>query len=88
MFQISDIHVSIFHDSSRITEFQEFCERTVPSINPSLVLATGDLTDAKTADNMGSAQQIEEWEIYKNILLESEVVNKTVWLDIRGNHGK
>lgn len=85
--QISDIHVSIFHDSTRVTELQEFCERTIPAINPSLVLATGDLTDAKTADNMGSAQQIEEWEIYRNILIESEVVNKTVWLDIRGNHG-
>ncbi|KAK6636235.1 hypothetical protein RUM43_009893 [Polyplax serrata] len=84
--QISDIHVSIFHDSTRVTELQEFCERTIPAINPSLVLATGDLTDAKTADNMGSAQQIEEWEIYRNILIESEVVNKTVWLDIRGNH--
>lgn len=86
--QISDIHVSIFHENSRILDFREFCERTVGAINPSVVLATGDLTDAKTADNMGSAQQIEEWKIYRNILLESEVVNKTVWLDIRGNHGK
>ena len=58
------------------------------AIKPSVVLATGDLTDAKTSDNMGSAQQIKEWEIYRDILLESEVVNKTVWLDIRGNHGK
>lgn len=51
------------------------------------MLATGDLTDAKTADNMGSAQQIKEWRIYKNILYESQAVNKTIWLDIRGNHG-
>lgn len=84
--QISDIHVSIFHESSRITEFQEFCERTIDAIKPSVVLASGDLTDAKTADNMGSAQQIKEWEIYRDILLDSGVVNKTVWLDIRGNH--
>jgi len=60
----------------------------VPTIRPSVVLATGDLTDAKTADNMGSAQQLKEWQIYRKILSDTRVTNKTVWLDIRGNHGE
>lgn len=68
-------------------DLQEFCERTVDVIKPSLVLATGDLTDAKTADNMGSTQQLKEWEMYRNLIFESGVLNKTVWLDVRGNHG-
>ena len=47
----------------------------------------GDLTDAKSEDNMGSQQYVEEWEVYKNILQGCRVTEKTVWLDIRGNHG-
>lgn len=48
---------------------------------------TGDLTDAKNADMLGSQQFIEEWATYSDILKHSGVLNKTVWLDIRGNHG-
>lgn len=48
---------------------------------------TGDLTDAKNADMLGSQQYIEEWATYSDILKHSGVLNKTVWLDIRGNHG-
>jgi hypothetical protein len=47
----------------------------------------GDLTDAKSEDNMGSRQYVQEWESYKDILEACKVTEKTVWLDIRGNHG-
>lgn len=53
-----------------------------------MVLASGDLTDAKTFDGIGSQQFEGEWKNYKNILDECNVKDKTVWLDIRGNHGK
>lgn len=56
-------------------------------INPSVVLASGDLTDAKTRDNIGSKQFETEWVYYKSILNECKIQEKTVWLDIRGNHG-
>lgn len=88
LFQISDIHISIFRDPSRITQLKEFCDLTVGAFSPYVVLASGDLTDAKTKDEMGSRQELNEWKHYKRILDESKVTKKTTWLDIRGNHGK
>lgn len=84
--QISDIHISIFRDPSRITEFKEFCDYTIDRIKPTVVLASGDLTDAKTKDAIGSQQFESEWRHYRDILREYDIGNKTLWLDIRGNH--
>lgn len=84
--QISDLHLSIFQDSTRSTELMEFASITVNSIRPAVVLASGDLTDAKNADMLGSQQYIEEWATYSDVLKNSGVLNKTTWLDIRGNH--
>lgn len=50
--------------------------------------STGDLTDAKAKDKMGSKQILEEWQYYKHVLDETEVTKKTLWLDVRGNHGR
>lgn len=52
------------------------------------MLASGDLTDAKTKDAIGSQQFETEWRHYRDILKENDIGNKTLWLDIRGNHGK
>ena len=41
--QISDIHISIFQDPLRITELKEFCNITVGTIKPPVVLASGVL---------------------------------------------
>ncbi|KAG7203784.1 hypothetical protein KM043_013805 [Ampulex compressa] len=84
--QISDIHISIFQDPSRITELKEFCNNTVNAIKPTVVLASGDLTDAKAKDKMGSKQILEEWQYYKYVLDVTNVSQKTLWLDVRGNH--
>lgn len=51
------------------------------------VLASGDLTDAKAKDNLGSSQVKQEWVYYSSIIKESGVTADTIWLDIRGNHG-
>ncbi|KAJ8922672.1 hypothetical protein NQ315_007704 [Exocentrus adspersus] len=84
--QISDLHISIFRDPLRITEFKEFCQYTLNAIKPRVVLASGDLTDAKTKDSIGSEQFEGEWKHYRDIVNETRAFEKTLWLDIRGNH--
>lgn len=84
--QISDLHISIFGDPTRISQLREFVDVTLTAIRPSVVLASGDLTDAKDSDHLGSRQYRAEWQIYDDILREANVRNRTLWLDIRGNH--
>lgn len=36
---------------------------------------------------MGSNQILQEWKYYRHILENTNVTEKTLWLDVRGNHG-
>ncbi|XP_063701317.1 transmembrane protein 62-like [Culicoides brevitarsis] len=84
--QISDIHVSKFKDEGRVKDFREFCTKTVDIIKPPIVLASGDLTDAKSKYIVSSSQYEEEWKTYNDVLESSGVLKKLKWIDIRGNH--
>lgn len=83
--QISDIHISKFKDPSRISDFRTFTSQVVDVIKPKVVIASGDLTDAKDKI-FGSGQYVEEWKAYNDALQDNGIFNKTHWLDIRGNH--
>ena len=55
-------------------------------MKPAVVVVTGDLTDAKTADYSGSEQYLEEWQSYQSIVRSVTNNSDILWLDIRGNH--
>lgn len=65
---------------------KEFCTTTVDAIKPKIVLASGDLTDAKDRYVISSSQYEEEWRIYSDVLHTTGVLKKVKWIDIRGNH--
>ncbi|CAG0879279.1 unnamed protein product [Cyprideis torosa] len=47
---------------------------------------TRDLTDARTENYIGSGQILEEWQGWLHLIEELHLQERTVWLDIRGNH--
>lgn len=68
-----------------MTEFEDLLRNTISVIKPTVVVASGDLTDAR-GSGLNSVQHLREWQIYKDILTRSGVLQLTKWLDIRGNH--
>ncbi|XP_005089199.1 transmembrane protein 62 [Aplysia californica] len=84
--QISDIHISAYYDPSRGPDLEKFCKEYLPVIDPKLVVATGDLTDAKLVNNIESKQMESEWILYSNIVKRCRTLAKAEWLDVRGNH--
>ena len=83
---ITDLHISKFVYPDIKDDLQEFFSTTLDTIQPQVVLASGDLTDAKDSDGVGSFQIAEEWRSYRDLLVRNNVMKKTVYLDIRGNH--
>jgi hypothetical protein len=86
--QISDLHFSIFQDNTRATDFQDLCKFVNEAVQPQAVILTGDLTDAKTKDKLGSRQFLEEWNIYHDTMKICGAYGNSnpKWLDVRGNH--
>jgi hypothetical protein len=84
--QISDLHLSLFHEKTIKDDLNYFCSDILKIIEPKVIMASGDLTDAKNDDLMGSRQYENEWKIYQQIIHDNDVLKYSVWLDVRGNH--
>ncbi|GAB0096777.1 Neurotransmitter-gated ion-channel ligand-binding domain [Sergentomyia squamirostris] len=85
-FQISDLHISMFRDEERVKNLGDFMRNSIGAVKPAVVLVSGDLTDARSLNHIGSEQFEGEWEIYQKLLVENNVTQRTTWLDLRGNH--
>ncbi|KAF9119027.1 Transmembrane protein 62 [Mortierella sp. 14UC] len=86
--QVSDLHISTFRKAST-ANFYTFLSTAIPLVEPAFVVVTGDLTDAKDKQLVGSMQYVNEWVTYRDALEESGVLTKrngTFWHDLRGNH--
>lgn len=85
--QVTDLHLSNRGHFGRERDFNEFAKSYVDIIKPDVVLVTGDITDGRIPNStLGTAPQLDEWLAYENAVKKSGALNKTVWLDIRGNH--
>ncbi|CAF0776147.1 unnamed protein product [Adineta steineri] len=83
---VTDIHVTHFGNADRMEQFEQFCNQIIKSmIKPQVTVVSGDLVHNRD-HTFGSAQYKEEWNIYKNILMRTNVTQHTQWLDMRGNH--
>jgi len=83
---VTDLHISKFKSPERTSGFLELVDNLLKHVEPPVVVVTGDLTDAKTPDTSGSRQFEEEWQDYHKAVTIVRNKNKTIWLDIRGNH--
>ena len=88
--QVSDLHFSIFMDPDRPRDFVDLCSSVIKTtINPQVVILTGDLTDAKAKDKLGSRQFEAEWKLYRETVEACGAFDpkgSPLWLDVRGNH--
>jgi predicted MPP superfamily phosphohydrolase len=66
--QVTDLHVSRYHTVGGIAHLMHFLQTTLPLISPSIVVATGDLTDAKTEHVKAGVQFEDEWQTYRRLL--------------------
>lgn len=88
--QVSDLHLSAYH-RERAEDLEKLLAPALNMIRPSLVLITGDLTDAKNRDRTTDRQDEDEWIQYKNsmdFVIKESGLEKRAFFDLRGNHDK
>ena len=83
---MTDIHISQYHHPDIKADLEEFFSTTLDTVQPTLVLMSGDITDAKSPDGLLSHQLEFEWSTYSDLLVRHNVLEKTTYLDLRGNH--
>lgn len=85
--QVTDLHISNRGNFDRETDFVEFSRTYIDIVKPDVVLVTGDITDGRKPNTtFGTGPQLDEWQAYSNAITKTNAINKTKWIDIRGNH--
>lgn len=83
--QVSDTHLHM-RQPERLTNFQRFCNETIPAIAPAFVLSTGDNVDGNYTEDY-YAQDEHEYQFY-NATLQANGYNASFWYPIPGNHDR
>ena len=84
IIHISDSHIGTnYYDED--TRFTWFFQEAVPTIQPLLIINSGDLVDGSLNGIPASGQDEEEWLLYRNIVDDSGVT-ADFYYDLPGNH--
>eukprot|EP00127_Corallochytrium_limacisporum_P000518 Clim_evm20s15 gene=Clim_evmTU20s15 len=88
VLQVSDIHISAHDQGDKSVDLARLLDRVLPELAPEYIVVTGDLTDAKTSDKVGSEQSEQEWRDYHDLreYISGRYRNTTIWFDLPGNH--
>ncbi|CAF4143728.1 unnamed protein product [Rotaria sordida] len=88
--QITDTHITHLGHADRRQQFEQFCNHIIKTlVKPQVTILTGDLVNSVSSSKdqlFGTTQYEQEWNIYRDILIRTNVTKHTKWLDIRGNH--
>ncbi|KAL3689332.1 hypothetical protein R1sor_015641 [Riccia sorocarpa] len=88
--QLSDLHISKWRPQ-RAEALKKIMGTVLGTVQPSLVLITGDLTDAKSQGGTSTQQYEEEWMTYRDfidLMVNQSGIPLSRFYDIRGNHDK
>ncbi|KAL2635657.1 hypothetical protein R1flu_007136 [Riccia fluitans] len=88
--QLSDLHISKWRPQ-RVETLNKLMGTVLATLQPSLVLITGDLTDAKGQGGTSTQQYEEEWIAYRDfidLMVNESGIPLSRFYDLRGNHDK
>jgi predicted MPP superfamily phosphohydrolase len=88
LMHATDIHINAIGNESYIKTYSAL-KKAIDTLNPRKIVFTGDLVDNL---NSGSTfrpyteQKSEEWELYKKLLIELELIDNPRLIQVAGNH--
>ena len=82
--QVTDLHVPNEH-SPGYKNIRIFNDSALAIVQPDAVLVTGDMTLGYRWKFISRDQQ-QQWELYDNVWKLQQVVPRTLWFDLPGNH--
>jgi hypothetical protein len=88
LLHVTDLHLSTLEGSApqdRALRFERLVNSTLPALDPSLLVVTGDITDANRG-GWDSVQDEKEWSMYSGMMQKSPLALTGKWIDVRGNH--